>query len=244
MSRAHGGALAIAGVWGLLFAHARVSSAASPLVPPTPTMTVPALEALAVQVTPMDRSRPLPMFVALHGQCEMAEDTCDRWATAVGDRGFLVCPRGNLACAQGGATWWGPKRADSVFLGMEAARLAHPGEIDVRSTTLMGFSLGAPVALGLASHALSGFKGLVLVASLTVEPDGKTLASAGIERVLLAAGELDMSLPHMRALEARLRHDGMPTRFVSLGKVAHVLPPDLGARMGDALAWVEGEGPP
>jgi predicted esterase len=235
MSRALWGVLAIAGACVIVCRPSEGRAAPA---------SVPSLDAIAVQVPPIDRATAKPMFVAVHGQCEDAGDTCAHWAKPIGDRGFLVCPRGNVTCPSGGATWGWPHREDHVFLGIEAARLAHPGEIDVRATTLIGFSLGAPVALEVASHRLSGFKALVLVASLTIEPDAKTLRDAGIERVVLAAGDFDMSMPHIRVLEKRLRHDGMPTRFVSLGKVGHLLPPDLGARMTDALAWVQGEGPP
>lgn len=202
------------------------------------------LDSIAVRVAPVDRAQPKPMFVALHGQCESASDTCARWSNAIGDSAFLVCPRGNVTCPQGGETWVGPKREDNVFLGVEAVRLAHPGELASDGAVLIGFSLGAPVALGMASREMSGWRGLVLVASLTIEPDVAALRGAGIERVVLAAGDLDMSLSHMRAIEKRLRAAGMPVRFVGLGKVAHALPSDLGPRMADALAWARGVGPP
>lgn len=203
-----------------------------------PPTTIPALDAIAVRVAPTDRAVPKPLFVAVHGQCELAEDACARWSKGVGDRGFLVCPRGNVQCPPGGATWGGPHRADRVYLGIEATRLAHPGEVDARATTLIGFSLGAPVALEAASSGMTGCKGLVLIASLTIEPDVSKLRAAGVDRVVLAASDFDMSWSHMHAIEKRLAKEGMATRFVGLGKVGHLLPPDLGARMADALSWV------
>lgn len=203
-----------------------------------------ALEKAAVRIAPDDRSAPKPIFVAIHGMCEDAEDVCPRWSSAIGERGFLVCPRGNVTCKGGGRTWAGDGREDNVFFGVEATRLSHGGEVDVRGGTLIGFSLGAPIALDLASRRLGAWKGLVLVASLTIEPDPQVLARAGIERVVLAVGDLDMSRPHMLSIADRLRRGGMPTRFVGLGKIGHAYPADLGARMSAALSWVQGGGDP
>src|SRR4051812_10142122 len=100
MSRALRTVLAIASACAMMLTHVGPASSAA-AKPPPPTM--PALDAFAVRIAPVDRSVPKPLFVALHGQCEDAADTCARWSQAVDDRGFLVCPRANVACPQGGA---------------------------------------------------------------------------------------------------------------------------------------------
>lgn len=199
------------------------------------------LDLAAVRFAPSDRTRPKPLFVYVHGMCDDADRVCPKYATAVGARGFLVCPRGNVACKGGGATWAGDARSDNVYFGIEATMLAHPNEVDTHAGVLIGFSLGAAVALDFATQQAGWWKGLVLVASMTVEPDVAALQRAGIRRVVLAVGDLDAARPHMRAVEARLRAEGMETLFVSLGKIGHVYPKDLTARMGPALAWAQGD---
>ena len=46
----------------------------------------------------------------------------------------------------------------------------------------------------------------------------------------------------MTRTASRLAASGIPSKFVSLGPIWHVLPADLGRVMADALAWVRAEG--
>jgi predicted esterase len=199
------------------------------------------LDAMAVRIAPADRTVKKPLFVFLHGMCEDAANVCPKYGAAVSSRGWLVCPRATVACKGGGATWTKGDREPNVIYGIESAMLAEPGKIDTSGGTLIGWSLGAAVALDLATRQTGWWKGLVLVSSMTIEPDVDALRAAGIRRVVLAAGDLDASRPHMLEVERRLRAEGMETRWVSLGKVGHVYPNDLATRMGPALGWVSGE---
>ncbi|MGZ3419565.1 MAG: alpha/beta hydrolase [Polyangiales bacterium] len=199
------------------------------------------LDAMAVRIAPLDRTVKKPLFVFLHGMCEDAANVCPKYGAAVASRGWLVCPRATVACKGGGATWTKGDREPNVIYGIESAMLADPGKIDTHGGVMIGWSLGAAVALDLATRQIGWWKGLVLVSSMTIEPDVEELRAAGIERVVLAAGDLDASRPHMLEVERRLRELGMKTKFVSLGKVGHVYPSDLASRMGPALGWVSGE---
>jgi predicted esterase len=89
------------------------------------------------------------------------------------------------------------------------------------------------------AKAIARFRGLVLMAA-AVTPDAPKLKSAGITRVVMAAGDLDGSAPTMKAATATLRAAGLETRYVSLGKIAHVWPDDFEARMAEPIAWAAG----
>lgn len=199
------------------------------------------LDAMAVRIAPKDRSVKKPLFVFLHGMCEDAANVCPKYGAAIGERGWLVCPRATVACKGGGATWTKGDREPNVVYGIESAMLADPGKIETSGGTLIGWSLGAAVALDLATRQTGWWRGLVLVSSMTIEPDVEALRAAGIQRVVLAAGDLDASRPHMREVERKLREQGMKTRWVSLGNVGHVYPSDLATRMSSALGWASGE---
>src|SRR5688500_7019775 len=48
----------------------------------------------AVVSLPLGSTRRRPVIVATHGAGDRAEYHCELWRAIVGDRGFVVCPRG------------------------------------------------------------------------------------------------------------------------------------------------------
>lgn len=70
-----------------------------------------------------------------------------------------------------------------------------------------------------------------------ISPDASKLAAAGIRRVVMAAGEDDMSAPTMKRALASLVARSIEVRWVSFGKIAHVWPRDFEERMREPLAW-------
>ncbi len=79
--------------------------------------------------------------------------------------------------------------------------------------------------------------GLVLL-SMRLELDVARLRAAGIRRIVLAAAEKDGARASMQALAKATDAAGLPTRFTSLGPGGHEFPPDMSARMCEAIAWV------
>ena len=67
------------------------------------------------------------------------------------------------------------------------------------------------------------------------------LKAAGIVRAVMAAGDYDGSRPTMLEADALLKKGGLETRYVSLGKIAHVWPEDFEARMREPIAWAAGQ---
>ena len=192
-----------------------------------------------------DREGASAPIVLLHGMCDVPEAECPAFAGSASAERLLLCPRADLACEGGGATWaGGSKRRSELVLGAidRAARAFPAYRADDHATTLIGFSLGAFAALDVAQHSRGRFRHLVLIAG-RVEPDPVRLEQAGIEAVLLAAGERDMTRAHLGAVAERLRRRGMRSRFMSLGNVGHTFAPDMNAWLKSALDWLENRGP-
>jgi predicted esterase len=180
----------------------------------------------------------------LHGLGGFPQSACAPFVNAATDRGWLVCPRGEDACGDG-ARWRVRPEDDGrvVEASLDALAREHPDGVDASSRrVLVGFSLGGIAAVRIAQSEKDGhgrYVGLVVIAS-QVHPDGTLLARAGVKRVVLAAGDLDMTSAPLQADARALNRVGLPTRFVSLGRVGHGYPADMADIMSEPIAWVAG----
>ncbi len=178
-----------------------------------------------------------PLAVMLHGMCDVPENECPWLAPAVTPHAWLVCPRGSMACRGGGAMWNVSREKQTVESAVEGLVGARPGEVDSSNATLMGFSQGAYAAFSIARNAPGDWSRLLLIAA-KVYPNAKHLRRHGVERVLFAAGDYDMTHGPMWTAARRLERGGYPARFMSLGKVGHTFPDDMTKRMSDAVTWL------
>lgn len=187
---------------------------------------------------------PRPVTVLLHGLCGDPRSACAPFIETSTARGWLVCPRAEDAC--GGGSRWRLRPEDDIRRVEESVRALareRAGEIDVSSPrVLVGFSLGGIAAVRIAQSAQPPglYSGLVVIAS-QVHPNAELLKKAGVKRVVLAAGDFDMTSKPLQEDARLLDHAGLPTRFVSLGRFGHGYPADMDARMRQPMAWVAGE---
>jgi predicted esterase len=186
---------------------------------------------------------PRPVTVMLHGMCGHPQSACAPFVDVSTSRGWLVCPRAEDAC--GGGTRWrlhGPDDGQLVEGSVRALVRSHEGEVDASAPrVIVGFSLGGIAAVQIAQGTTGRYAGLVVVASL-VHPDAAALKKAGVKRVVLAAGDLDMTSAPLQEDARTLQAQGVPTRFVSLGKFGHGYPADMEERMREPMTWVAGAG--
>jgi predicted esterase len=184
---------------------------------------------------------PRPVTVMLHGMCGHPQSACAPFVDVSTSRGWLVCPRGEDAC--GGGTRWrldGPDDGRLVEGSVRALVRAHDGEVDASAPrVIVGFSLGGTAAVRIAQASSGQYAGLVVVAS-QVHPDADLLKKAGVRRVVLAAGDLDMTSAPLQEDARALAARGVATRFVSLGRFGHGYPPDMDQRMREPMVWVAG----
>ena len=177
--------------------------------------------------------------VYLHGVHGRAENGCPWLRDGASEVGWLVCPEANERLPNGTFSWAGTVvDQHAVVARAERAAQAHgadPGSAGV----LVGFSQGAYVALDLVRARLGRHRGLVLIGA-DVAPSREVLLAAGVDRIVLAAGDLDgASLPMRRAAE-RLLREGMNVRFLSLGRVGHSYETPEKDALRDAIAWAGG----
>jgi predicted esterase len=201
---------------------------------------------------PLSDAPKAPLVVVLHATCMQPASVCDWFGEAGRDVGWLVCPSGNSSC-NGEPDWHGPGAEKAAFLDRAVAHVEHdlPAFVDDRPGVLIGWSRGAYAARDIL-HTLAEqpnltslggrFRGVVFLAA-QIAPDVDKLRAAGIERVVMAAGEQDGAKPARVASVARLQKKGIPARFVSLGKIGHVWPNDFDARMREPIAWAAGVDP-
>lgn len=241
-------------------------AAAAPTVeaPPTPPSASPTASASAtpeerfaratlqnemarpIELYPPVDPRPAPLVVALHATCMEPASVCDWFGSSGREHGWLVCPAGHSTCNDA-PDWSGPSEEKAAFLerDLETAETHLGDRVDGERGVLFGWSRGAFAACDILRVAVKSrelgriatrFKGLVLMAA-RVRPDDATLRAAGIDRVVLAAGDQDSAAESMRASAAALKRSGFEARYVSLGAIPHQWPEDFEARMREHIAW-------
>jgi pimeloyl-ACP methyl ester carboxylesterase len=192
----------------------------------------------AAAAAPAFAAQAAPLVIVLHGMCSDPANDCARWSDAAAVPGWLLCPSGDTPCDSGYD--WSPgvreraRHLDGV-LGM--ARAQWQPWLGSQPAVLVGFSRGAFVARDVAQASPGRYRGLLLIGA-AVELEPERLREAGVRRVVLACGDLDGARPSMVHAAAVLRSAGLPTRFVSTGRIYHQLPADVGATLGAALGWL------
>jgi predicted esterase len=190
-----------------------------------------------------------PVTVVLHGLCGEPRSACGPFVDPSTARGWLVCPRAEDPCG-GGSRWRLRPEDDAQRVETSIGELARerPGMVDVSSPRiLVGFSLGGIAAVRIAQSTQPDpdrnrrYAGLVVIAS-QVHPDAELLKKAGVARVVLAAGDLDITSRPLQEDARAMNRSGLPTRFVSLGNFGHGYPSDMRERMREPMAWVAGAG--
>lgn len=223
-----------------LFLFAGGARAQSPDVALAPEWLPSAGDTADVLVYPPrgDRTTPRPVVVMLHGMCGLPERECPYFAGVVTKHAWLVCPRATMSCPGGGATWAAVHRAEIVEEAIAGLAAAHPGEVDTEhDRTLIGFSLGAFVAMDLANHAPSRWARVFLLAA-KITPEPRALAR-GTSHFVLGSGELDLSYAHMTRTARWLAGAGVEASFLSLGHVGHRFADDMDGWLERAYALSE-----
>lgn len=190
---------------------------------------------------PQDTSAPASVTVFLHGMCDTPQNECPYFASSVTRKDWLLCPRADANCTNGGATWGWRTRQQTVELAIERIRLTYPGALDdTGARTLIGFSLGSFAALDVAHQGAGKWKYLLLIGA-KILPNARLLERAGVHRVLLASGDFDMMKSHMVEQSRLLDRRGMPSAYRSLGRVGHTFAPDMDIWMTGALTWLHAD---
>ena len=181
---------------------------------------------------------PHPITVLLHGMCGDPARSCKHFAEQVTRTSTLICPRASLRCDGGGSSW----PANGVPEAVERAVMRVMAELpntldDTQGRTLIGYSMGAFRALQIA-QASSGKYPRVMLIGANISLDQNLLQKNRVERLLLCAGNWDMTHDHMQREAERMQRAGMSARFLGLGEVGHIFTPSFANYLPGALSWL------
>jgi predicted esterase len=196
-----------------------------------------------VAYPPLDRSAPRPVTVMLHGMCSEPERACRHFASTITitREGWLLCPRATRRCDGGGSIWPQHGFDQQIEAGIERVNARHPNELDDGGgRTLIGFSLGAFRALDMAHGGRGRYPRVILIGA-KIYPEAERLRMAGVQRLLLAAGDWDMMRTHMQGRTRALVRRGFTAAFQSYGAVGHAFPANFPELLRRGLDWTRGE---
>ena len=191
-------------------------------------------------ISPASAASNKPLTVVyLHGIHGLPENGCPWLRAGASELGWLVCPAANERLSNDTFSWSGSV-SDQRAVVARAERAAQAQGADPASPgVIVAFSQGAYVALDLVRAHLGSYRGLVLIGA-EVEPSADVLTAAGVDRIVLAAGDLDGAAAPMRRAAQRLRDSGKSARFVSLGRIGHSYETTDREALRDAIAWAGG----
>ncbi len=207
--------------------------------PREPRASPPAIVALgipgmldAVVSVPLGATAPRPVVVATHGLWDFPEGLCDNWRWIVGNRAWVLCPRGETRPDQTFRYRSGPALAREIDAGVRALEEKYPGYVDPGPRLYTGFSLGAILGAWIITHDPEHYPRAILTEGGEDKFDAAAAAAyarGGGQRVLFACGLAFRVAPATRAAKI-LEHAGVPSRVV-LGKL-----PDA----GQFIHWYNG----
>lgn len=191
----------------------------------------------------VDRTKPAPLIVALHGRGENPHAHLPFWKDAADRLGAVVtAPRGvRKGHIELLNTWDKPdieSTRDTSDIDAEASKkvvdaaIALAGEkcnIDKRRIVLAGYSQGGAVALRLLVDDPHRYAGAFTMATLYKSPGVAAWRQAGETRkirVRLLTGELDRLKRHSEKANRELTEAGVEVSLISMPSVGHEPPTD------------------
>src|SRR6185312_13429192 len=117
----------------------------------------------AVISVPLGARAPRPVLVATHGLWDFPEGLCDNWRWIVGDRAWVLCPRGTAMPDKTFRYLNGPALAKEIDAGVRALEERYPGYVDGKARIYTGFSLGAILGVWVIAHDPAKYPRAVLI---------------------------------------------------------------------------------
>ena len=203
----------------------------------------------AVVSLPVGARGPRPVVVAAHGAGDRPEEQCRFWRGIVGDRAFVLCPRGFATNPHAPPDQTGYFYTTHHMLGEEVTAALRAlgerfgGHVDLGSPVFAGFSQGAIMgALVLPSHPARFGRAVLVEGGYGLFQEwnrhvARRLRERGGERVLIACGraacarEAEVSAGYMES-------EGLRVRVVHAPGGGHTYGGAVGAEVAAAFAWV------
>ena len=200
----------------------------------------------AVVSLPLGATDRRPVLVAAHGNYDTPEWQCSVWRTIVGDRGFVVCPRGTR---RGDSPSRGDVRYHYLSKGhlqkevegaLEELGRVYQGYVDDGPVVFAGFSQGAIMGAAIMISQPSRYPVGVLVEGgqqAWTRANAKRFAEAGGRRVLFACGQGDCEAKSKRAA-AVLSKQAVASQVVLAKGMGHTYDGAVARQIAAQFAWV------
>lgn len=195
---------------------------------------------------PLGAKGKVPVLVAAQGLGDNPKWWCEWWRDRVGNRGFVLCPRGRfwgrLPSGNAGYSYRSADELEAEVLGgLQALSARYPEHVDPGPVVLGGFSLGATMGATLIARRPARFPRAVLVEGGNTDwsdRNAKAYAKAGGQRILFGCGT-EGCVRWARFSKRRLDRAGVETRIAQGdggGHSYHDGP--VSKALVEAFAWV------
>lgn len=187
----------------------------------------------------LDKTKPSPLIVALHGYGSDAQDMASTWREAAAKIGAILIAPQAIQPAGRGFSWGVVEQGEFLVLrAIEIARKEH--NVDPRRIVVTGFSQGGGMTYMLAVRHPELFAGAIPVAGyyehrvdpIPSQPGGR------LPRFVIMCGEKDQPVEVNREAARRLEAIGVPVQLRVYPNLGHRFPPDRQTEMDSALRFV------
>jgi pimeloyl-ACP methyl ester carboxylesterase len=201
----------------------------------------------ATVALPLGATEKRPVVVALHAHATRPEHACTRWQRAADGWPFVLCPWGLPATAKASQTVTlgsADYTEREIVAGLSELREAFGAYVSDGPPLLVGWSLGAEVAVELAGRDGARYERMALGEGAYADIEARTAArlrAAGVRRVLLVCSTLPCETSYSWTLD-RLERAGVASHVSGAGNGEH--PFDGPAVRAAARGWpwlVEGD---
>jgi hypothetical protein len=214
-----------------------------PLASDEPVIDLPVQGFAAALVSlPLGATARRPVAVVAHGNNDGPEQQCPTYRDLLGDRAFVLCPRGIPREGEGGRFTYAGDDAldDEIDAALAALRARFPDHVDDGPSLYVGFSLGSHLGVALTSQRPSHFPRVILVEGghdRWTSATANAFTAGGGLRVLFACGQLacaEAARPKAALLEAA----GAAARVILAENAGHRSDGPVAALTRDALPWL------
>jgi poly(3-hydroxybutyrate) depolymerase len=226
----------------------------APLASSTPFITLPVPRHRdAVVSVPLGATSKRPVLVVVHGAGDRPEWQCQVWRRVVGDRGFILCPRGFPTNPYVPPDQTGYFYTTHHALGREiglalgALKERFPEHADLQAPAFAGFSQGAIMgALLLPNHPARFSRALLVEGGYGFFrewdiPVAQRFSARGGSRVVLACGG-DRCVEQAKKSANHMRRGGILTRIIHAVGAGHSYGGAMERELEGAFAWaIEGD---
>ncbi len=196
----------------------------------------------AIVSLPLGATSKKPVLVATHGRDDVPEPLCDMWRGVIGDRGFVVCPRGIASATRPGTFTYASAEAlsDEIEAAVGSLREAYPDYVDDGPLVYSGFSLGSFQGVRVVSRDPERTPRVILIEG-GHDPWNEDLirafADGGGQRVLFVTGQA-INQQRSQRVAKELEEAGIPSRIVHAEGAGHVYTGEVRERIAEAFDWV------